>query len=134
MKKLLFVFVLMLCAPNVFAASVKCMIGSTPCVKSQGTEIPAKVARDLIFNCIDFTRHDTGRIVLRMSIQKILEVSGKNINHPIYNSYYAFTQIYDSPLQFDRKSNAEDTNYNQIKNSCNQLNSDFNNDSKWTNM
>lgn len=78
--------------------------------------------------CNEFTQGGIGRQVLRMSVQQILERSQQNITHPIYSAYYAFTELYDSPLVFERKSNAADTNYDQIARSCRQLNIDF---EKW---
>jgi hypothetical protein len=77
--------------------------------------------------CGEFTQGGIGRQVLRMSVQQIIQVSQGNPGHPIYSAYYAFTELYDSPLAFDRKSNAADTNYDQIAQSCRKLNIDFEN-------
>ncbi len=132
MKKLFLLLIFTAFTQSANAFDIKCKIGSTRCIKTQGTEITADNAITLSDYCDDFTRNDIGRATLHMSIQRILEISGKNINHPVYSAYYAFDKLYDSPLKFDRKSNVEDTNYLQIKQSCMQLNRDFYNDSKWT--
>ncbi len=77
--------------------------------------------------CDEFTRSGTGRQVLRMSIQEILQRSGGNPSHPIYTAYYAFTELHESPLAFKRQSLVENTSYEQIARSCRQLNLDFEN-------
>jgi hypothetical protein len=47
---------------------------------------------------------------------------------PIIEAWYAFNDIYDSPLKFERKSNLEETNYMEIKRACSALERDFNDD------
>lgn len=117
---------------NANAASLQCKVGTTRCIKSQDTEIPSKQAIEISDHCADFTYNDLGRIALRLSQKEILDRSGGKIT-PLVKAWYAFDYLYDSPLKFERKKKAEDTNYLEIKWSCEQLNRDFNNDSKWTN-
>lgn len=94
-------------------------------MKSQGTSIPSKQALEMMDRCSEFTNGPYGRQVLRMSVHEILQRSGNNHGHPVYSAYYAFTELYDSPLVFDRKSRVEDTNYEQIAQSCRRLSADF---------
>ncbi len=123
---LVFSLVLM-CSGAAQAFSPSCFVGNK-CVKSQGTSIPSDQVIEMMERCGEFTQGGIGRQVLRMSVQQIIDRSQKNITHPIYSAYYAFTELYDSPLKFDRKSNAADTNYDQIVSACWQLNIDF---EKW---
>lgn len=108
------------------AFSPSCLIGNK-CIKTQGTSIPSGQVIEMMERCGEFMQGGVGRQVLRMSIQQINQISRGNITHPIYSAYYAFTELYDSPLAFDRKSNVEDTSYEQIARSCRQLNVDFEN-------
>ena len=106
------------------AFSARCAF-SSKCVKSQGTSIPSKQALEMMERCQEFTNGNLGRIAIKSSIQEILQRSGGNITNPLYSAYYAFTELYDSPLKFNRKSKVEETSYEQIQNSCYQLNIDF---------
>ncbi|MCK9381947.1 MAG: hypothetical protein M0P95_12915 [Sulfuritalea sp.] len=129
LKRLLFATALL---PAVtFAASVQCLIGTARCINSQGTQIPSKQVIEILDRCAEFTRGDVGRIALRLSYKEINDRSGNSIT-PLVKAWYAFDDIYDSPLRFDRKANAEETRYLEIKRSCQQLERDFNDDSKWT--
>ena len=114
------------------AASPNCKLGTTRCIKSQDTEIPSKQVVEISDYCADFTHNDVGRIALRLSYKEILARSGGRVS-PLVKAWYAFDYLYNSPLKFERKKRAEDTNYPEIKRSCEQLDRDFNNDSKWTN-
>lgn len=116
-----------LCA-SAHAFSPSCFIGGK-CVKSQGTSIPSGQVIEMMERCGEFTQGGIGRQVLRLSIQQINECSQGNITHPIFSAYYAFTELYDSPLKFDRKSNVQDTSYDQIVSACWQLTIDF---EKWS--
>ncbi len=116
--------ILFLASSMATAFSPSCMFGAK-CVKSQGTSIPSKMAIEMMERCGEFTNGAYGRQVLRMSIQEIIRRSGGNPGHPLYSAYYAFTELYDSPLVFQRKSRVEDTNYEQIAQSCRRLSSDF---------
>ena len=113
------------------AASVQCMVGMTRCVKSQGTQIPSKQVLEMLDRCSDFTLGDLGQVALRLSSKEIMDRSGGRIT-PLVRAWTAFDDLYSSPLTFERKSNAEDTKYFEIKRSCQQLHSDFYDDSKWT--
>lgn len=114
------------------AASLQCALGTTRCVKSQGTEIPSSQALEILAWCADFTNDDLGRRALRMSYMEINDHSGGRLT-PLVKAWHAFGDLHESPLAFERKRNAEDTNYVAIKRSCQQLQRDFNNDSRWTN-
>ena len=113
------------------AASVQCILGTTACISSQDTRIPSKQAIKILDSCDEFTRNDIGRLALRLSSAEIHEKAAGRIT-PLVRAWYAFDDIYDSPLKFDRKAKAEDTKYWQIKQSCQQLTRDFNDDTKWT--
>jgi hypothetical protein len=52
---------------------------------------------------------------------------------PLVKAWYAFGSIYDSPLKFERKRNAEEISYMEIKRACRTLEIDFYDDSKWAN-
>jgi hypothetical protein len=43
------------------------MVGTTRCIKSPGTEIPAKDAIEFLDRGAEFTHDDPGRIALRLS-------------------------------------------------------------------
>jgi len=118
-------------AAHVSAASIQCTFGMTRCIRSQGTEIPSKQAIEILDRCSDFTYNDLGRVALRMSYKQIDDRSGGNIT-PLVKAWHAFGDLYDSPLTFERKKKAEETNYAEIKRSCQQLDRDFNDDTKWT--
>jgi hypothetical protein len=79
----------------------------------------------------EFTANDVGRIVLRLSAKEVLDRSGGKVTPPT-RAWFALEDLYDSPLQFERKRKAEDTNYVEIKRACLELDRDFNDDSKWT--
>ncbi|WP_146033756.1 hypothetical protein [Alicycliphilus denitrificans] len=113
----------LLCAP-VWPASPSCWIGAK-CIKSQGTSIPVSTVHNMLDRCGEFTAGGVGRRVLRMSIQQIQQASGGNILHPVFSAYHAFTELYDSPLLFDRQSNVESTNYEQIASACAKLSRDY---------
>lgn len=115
----------------VAAGSLQCTLGTTRCIKSQGTEIPSKQAIEILDRCGDFTYNDLGRVALRLSQKEINERSGGRLT-PLVKAWYAFNDLYDSPLAFERKRKAEETNYYEIKRSCQQLDRDFNDDTKWT--
>ncbi len=106
------------------AFSIACSLGSK-CVESQGTRIPSKKVLEMLEHCADFTQNGVGRQVLRMSLAEIQDRSRGNITHPIFAAHYAFDQLRDSPLAFDRSTRVEDTSYEQISRSCARLSSDF---------
>jgi hypothetical protein len=106
------------------------MLGAT-CIETQGTRIPSKVVIEMSDRCEDFTFQDLGRQVLRMSTQQMLATTRGGVT-PLAKAWYAFDYLYDSPLRFDRKQNAEETSYAQIKAACTQLERDFNDDRKWS--
>ena len=113
------------------AASLQCMMGITRCIKSQGTEITSKQAIRLLDLCAEFTRNDLGRMALRMTFKEAHDRSGNRLT-PLVSAWLAFEDLDDSPLVFERKRRAEDINYMEIKRSCQQLERDFYDDSKWT--
>lgn len=127
MRQAIFVVpILFLASSMAFAFSPSCMLGMK-CVKSQGTSISSKKVLEMMDRCTEFTNSGYGKQVLQMSIQDIIQHSGGNPGHPLYSAYYAFTELYDSPLAFERKSRVENTNYEQIAKSCRQLSVDFEN-------
>ena len=125
-------FALAVLTSQIMAGNIQCKLGVIRCIKSQGTEIPAKQAIEILDRCGDFTEGDVGARVLRMSTKEMLNLSGGKVN-AIGRAWYAFDHLYDSPLAFDRRSKAEETNYYQIRSSCAALERDFNDDRKWTN-
>ena len=130
MKQLLWVFSLLLPLASQ-AASLQCVLGAVRCIKSQGTEIPSKTVIQIIDRCGDFTYNDLGRVALKLSMKEINEHSTAGVT-PLVKAWHAFGELYDSPLSFERMKKSEDTNYAQIKRSCQQLERDFNDDTKWT--
>ena len=130
MKRIL--LVLCLFAPlTTQALNIQCKLGSARCIKSQGTEIPSKQAIQILDLCADFTYNDLGRLALRLSYKEINDRSNGKIT-PLVKAWHAFGDLYDSPLSFERKAKAEETSYPEIKRSCQQLDLDFNDDSKWS--
>ena len=113
------------------AASPQCAVGAKRCIRSQGTEIPSKQAIEILDRCSDFTSDDLGRVALRMSYKDINAKSNGGLT-PLVQAWHAFDYLYDSPLAFERKKKAEETNSAEIKRSCAQLDRDLNDDSKWT--
>ena len=112
------------------ALNLRCSIGATVCVATQGTRIPSSQVLEIMSNCDDFTRNDLGRRALRMSLKEIHDSANGRLT-PLVLASEAFGYLYDSPLMFDRKGNAEETDYWQIKRSCRQISIDFNDDGKW---
>lgn len=127
-----FVFLFTLIPVMANAGNLQCTFGTTRCIKSQGTDIPSKQAIDILDQCGDFTYNDLGRVALQLSYKEIIERSAGKAT-PLVSAWYAFDDLYDSPLSFERKQKAEETNYIEIKRSCQQLDRDFNTDSKWIN-
>ena len=113
------------------AARLQCAVGAKRCIKSQGTEIPSTQAIEILDRCGDFTHDDLGRVALRMSYKDINAKSNAGLT-PLVLAWHAFDYLYDSPLVFERKKKAEETNYAEIKRSCSQLYRDFDDDNKWT--
>ena len=115
----------------VFAFDISCSFGAS-CISTQGTKIPSKMVIEMGEHCVDFTRNDIGRRVLKMSIKEINVNGIENINHPVFKAFYAFEKLRDTPLKFTQKANVKDTDYNEVKRSCLQLKQDFYNASKWS--
>ena len=115
MKYSLFLLVAV-CAASTWATSPLCTVGAALCLKSQGTQIPSKQVIAILDSCADFTTDDLGRIALTLSRKKIIDDSGGKIT-PLVRAWYAFGDLHDSPLAFERKAKAEDTNYAEIKRS-----------------
>lgn len=130
MNHLLFALCLLLPVASQ-AMSIQCALGVTRCIKSQGTEIPSKQAIEILDRCNDFTYNDLGRVALRLSYKEIIDRSEGRLK-PLVKAWHAFSDLYDSPLAFERMKKAEETNYSEIKRSCQQLDRDFYNNSKWT--
>ncbi|MFD2297740.1 hypothetical protein QRO11_15470 [Paracidovorax citrulli] len=115
---------LALLGENAHAFNLSCAVGAK-CINSQGTSIPSKQVLEMMERCSEFTAGGVGRQVLKLSIHEIIQRSGKNPGHPLYSAYYAFNELYDSPLRFDRKADVGQTSYEQIARSCQQLERDF---------
>lgn len=115
---------------DVHALSLKCEMGIDKCVRSQGTKIPSKEVVEILDRCEEFTANGIGRLTMRMSIQEFEEKNGNKIN-ALTLAWYAYADLIDSPLKFDRKHNAWEASYEQIKSACDTLNRDFYDDSKW---
>ena len=92
------------------AGSLQCMLGVTRCIKSQGTEIPSMQVIELLDRCSDFTNKDLGRLALKLSHKELRDQSAGKIT-PLVRAWHAFDDLYDSPLAFERKKKAEETNY-----------------------
>jgi hypothetical protein len=116
---------------NAHAFSMSCKLGTTTCIKSQGTEIPSKQAIEVLDRCEDFTAHDLGRVAMKLSYKEINERTQGKLT-PLALAWHAFGDLIDSPLRFERKAKAEEAKYVEIKRSCLELARDFNDDSKWT--
>ena len=129
--KLLVTLTLLLIASHAQATSIQCILGTTRCISSQGTEIPSMQALEILDRCDEFTFKNIGRIALQMSYEELSDKSAGRIT-PLVRAWHAFDDLYDSPLLFERKKNAKNTNYAEIKRSCQQLNSDFNDVTKWS--
>ena len=110
-----------------FGFDVRCSFGAR-CIASQGTKIPSSKVIEMMDLCNDFTRGDIGSRMLKISMKEIMDASRGSPTHALTVAEYAFDQLRDSPLAFDRKSNTEDTSYFEIKKSCSQLVRDFNRD------
>jgi hypothetical protein len=121
-------------------ASLSCSIGWTTCVFSQGKMIPSNTVVKMLDSCDDFTRQEIGRTALGLSVSEILErndtyekATGQAVS-PLFRAHYAWKELYESPLDFDRNlttaSPAEQ--YSQIKRACRELHRDFNDRTKWT--
>lgn len=112
------------------AASLACSVGLTTCVKSQGTEIPSKEVIKILDRCAEFVENDIGQLALRLSHQEMLDRTKGKLT-PLALAWFAFNDLVKSPLKFERKTKAEETNYTEIKRACAQLDRDFEDDSKW---
>lgn len=129
MKQAIALWMLALCTTT-HSADIRCLTNTTTCIKTQGTSIPSKKVIEMLELCEDFTTNGAGSRVLRMSQKQILDYGNGRITI-LDKANYAFDKLYESPLKFERKRKAEDTNYGEIVQSCRQLESDFNNDAKW---
>ncbi len=121
---------LCLVGADAMAFSVSCKLGTTTCIKSQGTEIPSKTAIEVLDRCEEFISNDIGRIAMRLSYKEINDRTQGKLT-PLARAWHAYGDIIDSPLRFERKEKAEEAKYAQIKRACLELTRDFNDDSKW---
>jgi hypothetical protein len=122
-------FGLMSVTPSASALSLKCTVGATACIKTQGTTIPAKDVVRLLDTCSDFTNEDIGKRALRMSADEMLKVTGGNVT-PLSRAYFAYDELHDSPLKFNRSIPAE-RRYEGVKTACSALQRDFDNPALW---
>jgi len=127
----LFMIILTVFVPTVaICFDIKCTSGAS-CIRTQGTMISADKAIAMSGACNDFTQNDIGKLALKFSQQEIFQRTNGKPMHPLNVAVWAFDQLRDSPLQFERKARMEETNYYEIKKSCVELNRDFNDNSKW---
>lgn len=129
MKSIL--ILLVLAAFPADAGSLKCAVGIGRCIKSQDTEIPSKQVIKILENCRDFTAGDIGLQALQLSTVEIVKRANGKLTPLMYASA-AFDELYDSAIVFDRKSSSAVVRYSGIKRSCQQLERDFNDETKWT--
>jgi len=122
---------LLLVCTDALAFSVSCKLGTTICIKSQGTEIPSKKAIEVLDRCEDFITNDIGRIAMKLSYKEINERTQGKLT-PLALAWHAYGDLIDSPLRFERKAKAEEAKYAEIKRACMELTRDFNDDNKWT--
>lgn len=113
------------------ALDLRCSLGAL-CIDTQGTRIRSKDVVSMLESCDDFTRSNVGARVLRMTSSEIAKASNDRVNHPLAMAEYAWQQLYDSPLKFDRKEPNPATMYASIRQACARLNQDFDNDAKWS--
>lgn len=116
-------------ALNSANAAVACSLGLTICISTQGTRIPSAKVIAMLERCDEFITDDIGTRVVRMSQKQMLDQS-KGKMTPIALAWYAYDELHDSPLQFDRTLPME-RRYQPVKRACLQLLRDFNDDSKW---
>lgn len=124
MRKPALASVLLALSASVSALSPSCMLGAK-CISTQGTSIPSAKVLVMMEHCDEFMKGGVGRRVLRMSMQEIVQQSGNDHMHPLFSAYYAFNELHDSPLKFDRKASGKNIDYAQVVHACQQLNIDF---------
>ena len=124
-------FVLGMLASGVQAYEMSCKLGTTRCIQTQGTQFSSKKAIELLDTCGEFIGNDIGRIAMRMSQKEMLDRSGGKAT-PLARAWFAYSDLIDSPLRFERQPKAEEASYAEIKRACMQLERDFNDDTKWT--
>ncbi len=121
---------LAVCWPTM-ALDVRCSLGAL-CIDTQGTRIRSKEVLSMLESCDDFTRSNVGARVLRMTSSEIMKASNNKVNHPLAMAEYAWHQLRDSPLKFDRKEPNPATMYASIRQACARLHQDFDNEAKWS--
>lgn len=112
------------CSSHAF--SFKCL-GSSSCVVTQGTRMTFDDSLSLLDLCEDFTRGNAGARVMTLSMSEILKIGGGNLNHPITAASYAYDELVDSPLAFDRREPHTYTKYQSIRRACGNLHQDVQN-------
>lgn len=103
----------------------------TTCIKTQGTQIPVDDVIDMIDLCDDFVTNGTGRIVLHISLGELMQRSGGNPSHPLSRAHYASEKLHSSPLVFNRTESRPQVKFNEMRQSCHQLQRDFDNNRLW---
>jgi len=124
MIRILTVIAVMVTPLTASAFDVLCSFGAT-CIETQGTRIPSDKVIEMSGACDDFIRNDIGVLALKLSHQEIHNRTNGKPMHPLNVAVWAFEQLRNSPLRFERKSDMEETNYYTVKKACFELNRDF---------
>lgn len=102
------------------AYNVSCAIGLSNCVVVQGQKIPQEKAVQIVNHCRDFTRNNIGARYVQLSTAEIIKIAGKNALHPLYLAMFAYDQLHDSELKFDRSLPFE-KRYIPVRRACGEL-------------
>lgn len=79
--------------------------------------MPLEDAEMIIQECSDLTRWNIGARALRMSHAEIMQIAGGNWNHPLLRASFAYENLHDSSLRFDRSGPIE-KRYLAVRRAC----------------
>ena len=79
----------LLASPTACAADVRCVIGLTRCIESQGTNIHPSKAVEILDRCDDFTAGDIGARAMRLSFEEITRQGGGRLT-PLVRAWHAY--------------------------------------------
>jgi hypothetical protein len=111
-------------------APISCSAGFVSCISTKGKLIPAIEALQLEAHCQDFVQNEIGAVMLRRTLAEILEDNeasqrgGRGFS-ALFKAHYAFDQLYDSRISFDRASSDPIQRYQSLKSACAQLGRDI---------
>ena len=111
-------------------APLGCLLGTTDCLRTNGTQVSSREANRLLDACYHFTFEDTGLRVLAMPPQ-VLRREIRGVNTALARAFIAYQRLEDSPLAFDRGPMPAAQRYAAIRQSCLTLLDDFNDETKW---